>query len=134
MKLLDKIDAIQLEITVQVKLEEREAQQEESYGEIEIVSPSWLQEQTQLLKFQESICDSLINMTTQLIDGRVELTQEIDQFGSDIHDLEVDLNKKIEALEAQLPIVVDDDQLVEQKEEFQSFNYTLFLNIDVEKE
>ncbi|KAG5587011.1 hypothetical protein H5410_047445 [Solanum commersonii] len=29
---------------------------------------------------------------------------------------------------------MDDDQLVEQKEEFQPFNYILFLNIDVEKE
>uniref|UniRef100_A0A0V0IYI3 Putative ovule protein n=1 Tax=Solanum chacoense TaxID=4108 RepID=A0A0V0IYI3_SOLCH len=73
-------------------------------------------------------------MTTQLIEGRVELTQEINQFGSDIHDLEANLNKKIEASEAQLPNVVDDDQLVEQKEEFQPFSYTLFLNIDVEKE
>ncbi|KAG5611609.1 hypothetical protein H5410_022890 [Solanum commersonii] len=73
-------------------------------------------------------------MTTQLIEGRVELTQEIDQFSSDINDLEAHLNKKIKASEAKLPIVVDDDQLVEQKEEFQPFNYTLFLNIDVEKE
>ncbi|KAG5606319.1 hypothetical protein H5410_027811, partial [Solanum commersonii] len=48
--------------------------------------------------------------------------------------MESHLNKKIEASEAQLPIVVDDDQLVGKKEEFQPFNYTLFLNIDVEKE
>uniref|UniRef100_M1DKI1 Uncharacterized protein n=1 Tax=Solanum tuberosum TaxID=4113 RepID=M1DKI1_SOLTU len=134
MKLLDKLDAIQLEIAVLAKFEEREAQQGESYEEAKIVSQSWLQEQTQLLKFQESICDGLTYMTTQLIEGRVELTQEIDQFGSDIHDLEAHLNKKIEASEAQLPIVVDDDPLVEQKEEVQPFNYTLFLNIDVEKE
>ncbi|KAG5609988.1 hypothetical protein H5410_021269 [Solanum commersonii] len=132
-KFLDELDAIQLEITVLAKLEEIGAQHGESYGETEIVSQSWLQEQTQHLKFQESIHDGLTFRTTQLIEGRVELTQEIDQFGSDIHDLEADLNKKIEAFEAQLPIVVDDDQLVEQKEEFQPFNYTLFLNIDVEK-
>ena len=130
MKLWYALDAIQLEITVL----EIAAQQRESYEEAEIVSQSWLQEQTQLLKFHESICDGLTYMTTQLIEGRVELTQEIDQFGSDIHDLEAHLNKKIEASEAQLPIVVDDDQLVEQKEEFQPFNYILFLNIDVEKE
>jgi len=55
-------------------------------------------------------------MTTQLIGGRVELTQEKDQFGSNIHDLEAHLNKKIEESKAQLPIVVDDDQLVDQKE------------------
>ncbi|KAG5609355.1 hypothetical protein H5410_020636 [Solanum commersonii] len=73
-------------------------------------------------------------MTIQLIEGRVELTQEIDQFGLDIHDLEIHLNKKIEASNAQLSIVVDDDQQVEQKEEFQPLNYTLFFNIDVEKE
>ena len=73
-------------------------------------------------------------MTIQLIKGRVELTQDIDQFVSDIHDLEAHLNKKIEASDAQLSIVVDDDQQVEQKEEFQPLNYTLFLNIDVEKE
>ncbi|KAG5605198.1 hypothetical protein H5410_026690 [Solanum commersonii] len=79
------------------KLEEIETQQGESYEETEIVSQSWLQEQTKLLKFHESICDSLTYMTTQLIEGRVELTQEIDQFGSDIHDLEAHLNKKIEA-------------------------------------
>ncbi|KAG5620135.1 hypothetical protein H5410_005353 [Solanum commersonii] len=134
MKLLGKLDAIQLKITIQTKLEESETQQGENYGETEIVSQSSLQEQTQLLKFQESICDGLIYMATQLIEGRVELTQEIDQFGSDIHDLEVDLNKKIEASEAQLPIVMDNDQLVEQKEKFQPFNYTLFVNIDVKKE
>uniref|UniRef100_M1E0V5 Uncharacterized protein n=1 Tax=Solanum tuberosum TaxID=4113 RepID=M1E0V5_SOLTU len=69
----------------------------------------------------------------EIIEGRVELTQEIDQFGSDIHDLETHLNKKIEASDAQLSIVVDDDQQVEQKEEFQPLNYTLFLNINVEK-
>ncbi|KAG5615147.1 hypothetical protein H5410_014971 [Solanum commersonii] len=72
LKLLDKLDAIQLEITVQAKLEEIEAQQGESYGEIEIVSKFWLQKQTQLLKFQESISDGLIYMPTQLIEGRVQ--------------------------------------------------------------
>ena len=36
--------------------------------------------------------------------------------------------------EAKLSIVLDNDQLVEQKEKFQPFNYTLFLNSDVEKE
>ncbi|KAG5615146.1 hypothetical protein H5410_014970 [Solanum commersonii] len=40
----------------------------------------------------------------------------------------------LEASNVQSPIVVDDDQLVEQKEEFQPFNYILFLNVDVEKE
>jgi len=40
MKLLDKLDAIQLEITVQAKLQDREAQQGESYEEAEIVSQS----------------------------------------------------------------------------------------------
>ncbi|KAG5579333.1 hypothetical protein H5410_049960 [Solanum commersonii] len=120
MKLLDKLDTIQLEITIQAELEEIEAQQGERYGETEIL--------------QESIRDGLTYMTTQLIEGRVELTQEIDQFGSDIHELETDLNKKIEASEAQLPIVVDDDQLVKKKEEFHPFNYSLFLNINIEKE
>ncbi|KAG5599810.1 hypothetical protein H5410_031180 [Solanum commersonii] len=120
MKLLDKLEAIQLEITILGKLEEEiESQQGESYEEIEIVSQSSLQEQTQLLKFQESICDGLRYMTTQLIGGRVDLTHEINQFGLDIHDIEAHLNKKIEASEAQLPIVVDDYQLVEKKEEFQ---------------
>ncbi|KAG5595032.1 hypothetical protein H5410_036264 [Solanum commersonii] len=132
MKLLDKLDVIQLEIIVLAKLEEEiESQQEEIYEEREIVSQSWLQEQTQLLKFQESISDGLTYMITQLIEGRVELTEEIDQFGLDIHDLKARLNKTIEASEFQLSIVVDEDQLVEQKEEFQPFNYTLFLNIDV---
>ncbi|KAG5589958.1 hypothetical protein H5410_040472 [Solanum commersonii] len=134
MRLLDKLDVIQLEITIQDELEEIEAQQGESYRETKIVSQYWIQGQTQLLKFQESIRDGLTHMTTQLIEERVELTQEIYQFGSDIHDLETHLNKKIEASDAQLPIVVDNDQLVEQKEEFQPFNYTLFFNIDVEKE
>ncbi|KAG5606271.1 hypothetical protein H5410_027763 [Solanum commersonii] len=55
-------------------------------------------------------------MTTKRIEGRA------------------DLNKKIEASKAQFPIVVDDDQLVEKKEEFYLFKYTLFLNIHVEKE
>ena len=36
--------------------------------------------------------------------------------------------------EAKLSIVLDNDQLVEQKGKFQPFNYTLFLNSDVEKE
>ncbi|KAG5615124.1 hypothetical protein H5410_014948 [Solanum commersonii] len=134
MKFLYKLDAIQLEIIAQAELEEIAAQQRESYEEAEIVSQSWLQEQTQLLKFHVSIRDGLTYMTSQLIEGRVELTKEIDQFGSDIHDLETHLNKNIEAFDAQLSIVVDDDQQVEQKEEFQPLNYTLFLNINVEKE
>ncbi|KAG5606270.1 hypothetical protein H5410_027762 [Solanum commersonii] len=46
MKLLDHLDASQREITVQAKLEEIEYQQGESYGETEILSQSWLQEQT----------------------------------------------------------------------------------------
>ncbi|WMV07663.1 hypothetical protein MTR67_001048, partial [Solanum verrucosum] len=33
-------------------------------------------------------------MTTQLIEGRVDLTQEIDLFGSDIYDLEIHLKKR----------------------------------------
>ncbi|KAG5609847.1 hypothetical protein H5410_021128 [Solanum commersonii] len=130
MKFLYELGAIQLEITDL----EIATQQRESYEEAEIVSQSWLQEQTQLLKFHESIRDGLTYMTRQLIEGRVELTQDIDQFGSDIHDLEAHLNKKIEAYDAQLLIIVDDDQLVEQKEEFQPFNYILFLNNNVEKE
>ncbi|KAG5632816.1 hypothetical protein H5410_004533 [Solanum commersonii] len=134
MKLLDELDAIQLEIIVLAKLEEIAAQQSKNYGETEIVSQYWIQGQTQLLKLEKSIRDGLTYMTTQLIEGRVDPTQEIDQFGLDIHDLETHLNKKIEASDAQLPIVLDNDQLVEQKEEFQPFNYTLFLNINIEKE
>ena len=42
MKLLDKLDAILLEIKVQAKLEEIEAQQGEIYGETEIVNQSWI--------------------------------------------------------------------------------------------
>ncbi|KAG5619851.1 hypothetical protein H5410_005069 [Solanum commersonii] len=61
----------------------------------------------------------VVNMFNGMVvlNRRVELTQEIDQFGSDIHDLEAYLNKKIEASQSQLPSSVDDDQLVEQKEE-----------------
>jgi len=43
----------------------------------------------------------------------------MDQFGSDIHDLEARLNKKIEASDDQSPIVMDDDQLVEKNETIQ---------------
>ncbi|KAG5591341.1 hypothetical protein H5410_041855 [Solanum commersonii] len=117
----------------EVKNAKQEARNVNSLMEY-IVRQSWLQEQTKLLKFQESVYDGLTYMTTQLIEGTVELTQEIDQFGSYIHDLEAHLNKKIEASDVQSPIVVDDDQLVEQKEEFQPFNYTLFLKIEVKKE
>ncbi|KAG5611538.1 hypothetical protein H5410_022819 [Solanum commersonii] len=70
----------------------------ESYEEVEIVSQSWLQEQTQHLKFHESIRDGLTYMTSQLIEERLELTQEIDQFGSDIHDLKTHLNKRLRRL------------------------------------
>ena len=92
----------------------------------------WLQEQTKLLKFHESICDGVTFMTTQLIEGRVELTQNIYQFRSDIHDFEAHLNKKIEVYDSQLIIVLNNDPLVEQQ--FQPFIYTLFHNIDAEKE
>ncbi|KAG5610505.1 hypothetical protein H5410_021786 [Solanum commersonii] len=81
MKFLYELDAIQLEITALAELEEIAAQQRESYEEAEIVSQSWLQEQTQLIKFHESIRDGLTYMTSQLIEGRVELRQEIDRFG-----------------------------------------------------
>ncbi|KAG5619567.1 hypothetical protein H5410_004785 [Solanum commersonii] len=99
------LDAIQLEI---IDLEIA-AQQRESYEKAEIVSQFWLQEQTQLIKFHESIHDGLTYMISQLIEGRVELIQDIDQFDSDIHDLDAHLNKMIKA---------SDDQLVEKKEEF----------------
>uniref|UniRef100_M1DXT4 Uncharacterized protein n=1 Tax=Solanum tuberosum TaxID=4113 RepID=M1DXT4_SOLTU len=125
-----ELDAIQSEMNDL----EIATQQRESYEEAEIVSQSWLQEQTELLKFHEYIRDGLTCMKIQLIEGRVELTEDIDQFGSHIHDLEAHLIKKIEASDAKLLIVVDDDQLVEKKKKFQAFNYTLFLNIDVEKE
>ncbi|KAH0724761.1 hypothetical protein KY284_000626 [Solanum tuberosum] len=97
MELQAKVDADQLQVTglANTPLKENiESQQEESYEEVEIVSQSWLQEQTQLLKFQKSIRDGLTYMTTQLIEGRVDLTQEIDLFGSDIYDLEIHLKKR----------------------------------------
>lgn len=94
MKVEDVPDAIQLEITGL----EIVAQQTESYEEAKKVSQSWPQEQTQLLKFQESIRDGLTYMTIQLIEGRVELTQEIDQYNSYIHDLEANLKKRLRRL------------------------------------
>ena len=42
MKLVDKLDAIPLEMIVQHELEEIEAQQGEIYGETEIVNQSWI--------------------------------------------------------------------------------------------
>lgn len=42
---------------------------------------SWLQEHFQLLKFHESIRNGLTYMKTQLIEGRTDLTQDIDKFG-----------------------------------------------------
>uniref|UniRef100_M1DTZ9 Uncharacterized protein n=1 Tax=Solanum tuberosum TaxID=4113 RepID=M1DTZ9_SOLTU len=150
MKLQAKFDAYTLQsvglANTQLK-EEIESQQGESCEEEEInfrwvsvylfgwrVSQSWLQEQAQLLKFQESIHDDLIYMKTQLTKGRVELRQEIDQFGKDIQDLEDHLNKKVEVFDVKSPIVVDDDQLVDQKEKIQPFNYIVFLNVNIEKE
>ncbi|KAG5629624.1 hypothetical protein H5410_001341 [Solanum commersonii] len=98
MELQAKVDADQLQVTglANTQLKENiDSQQEESYEKAEIVSQSCLQEQTQLLKFQKSIRDGLTYKTTQLIEGRVDLTQEIDLFGSDIYDLEIHLKKRL---------------------------------------
>lgn len=45
--------------------------------------------------FYESIYDGLTYMKTQLIERRVELTEDIDQFCSGIHGLDAHLNKNI---------------------------------------
>ena len=44
------------------------------------------------------------------------------------------MSKKIEVSEAQLPIVMYDDQLMEKQEDFYPLNYTLYHNINVKKE
>lgn len=104
---------------------ESEFQLENNFEEADIVSQSWLEEQAQLIKSHEFLRDGLSNMTEQLIEGRTELRQEIDQFGSDIHDLQTKLNEKVEASDALQPIFVDTGQLVEQKEEFQVFDQNI---------
>jgi len=73
-------------------------------------------------------------MTEQLIEGRTELKQEIDQFGLDIHDLQGQLNKKVEASDALQPIIVDTSQLMERKEEFQLFDHNIINNAKVDEE
>lgn len=66
MKLVDKLDAIPLEMIVQHELEEIEAQKGETYEERDIVPQCWIQGQTRFLKIKESIHDGLTYMKTQL--------------------------------------------------------------------
>lgn len=54
-----------------------------------------------LLEEYEGFRDKIINGMQHFIEGRAELEQEIDQFGSSIHDLEAQLSAKIDACNAQ---------------------------------
>ncbi|MCE0482301.1 hypothetical protein HAX54_040967, partial [Datura stramonium] len=65
--------------------------------------------------------------------GRIECKQEIDQFGSRIHDLQALLNEKVEAFEGQLQSVVDTSQCMEQEEQSQPLAYSFLANVDIEK-
>ncbi|MCD7471506.1 hypothetical protein HAX54_011985 [Datura stramonium] len=67
------------------------------------------------------------------VEGRIDLKQEIGQFGSSIHDLQDLLNEKVEASEAQLQSVVDTSQCIEEKKESQPLDYSLLANVDVEE-
>ena len=68
MKLVDKLDAIPLELIVQHELEEIESEQGESYGENEIVSQYWIHGRIPLLRIEESIRDETTYYTTHLIE------------------------------------------------------------------
>nr|XP_033512154.1 uncharacterized protein LOC104096693 [Nicotiana tomentosiformis]XP_033512155.1 uncharacterized protein LOC104096693 [Nicotiana tomentosiformis] len=113
--------------------EKSEFPQEDNFEEAAIVSQSWLEEQAQLIKFYGFLRNGLSNMTEQLIKGKPELKQEVDQFGSDIHDLQAKLNQKVEASDALQPIVVDTGQLVKQKEEFQLFDHNIINDAKVKE-
>ncbi|MCE3049806.1 hypothetical protein HAX54_045817 [Datura stramonium] len=67
------------------------------------------------------------------LEGRIELRQEIDQFGSSIHDLQGLLNEKVEASEAQLQSVINTGQCMEQEEEAQPLDDSLLVDAYVEE-
>ncbi|MCD7458251.1 hypothetical protein HAX54_037676 [Datura stramonium] len=67
------------------------------------------------------------------VEGRIELRQEIDQFGSSIHDLQGLLNENIEASEAHFQSVMDTSQCMKQEEESQPLNDSLLVDVDVEE-
>ncbi|MCE3215063.1 hypothetical protein HAX54_000718 [Datura stramonium] len=62
------------------------------------------------------------------VEGRIELKQDIGQFGSSIHDLQGLLN----ASETQLQSVVDTSQCMKQEEEAQPLDYSFLADADVE--
>lgn len=61
----------------------------------------------------EGINVELTKMVETCNEGRIEFSQEVNQFSLDIHSLQAHLNKKVEGSDAQ-PLV-DNEQLVEQK-------------------
>ncbi|MCD7457521.1 hypothetical protein HAX54_035312 [Datura stramonium] len=67
------------------------------------------------------------------VEGRIDPRQEIDQFGSSIHDLQGLLNEKVEASESQLQRVVDSSQYIEQEKESEPLDDTLLVDDDVEE-
>ncbi|MCE3052342.1 hypothetical protein HAX54_052350, partial [Datura stramonium] len=59
------------------------------------------------------------------MEARIEIKQEIDQFGSTIHNLQ---GLFVEVSETQLQSVVDTSQCIEQEEQSQPLDYSLLVD------
>ncbi|XP_059292620.1 B3 domain-containing transcription repressor VAL1-like [Lycium ferocissimum] len=103
------------------------------FYKVDVVSDTWLLVRAHRLDVWGDYLDEIISDMTYFMEERTKLGQEIDQFGSDIYDLQAQINKKVEVSDAQPPIVMDTGQLVEQIEEFQPFDQILVDDAYVEE-
>ncbi|MCD9644132.1 hypothetical protein HAX54_032118 [Datura stramonium] len=67
------------------------------------------------------------------MERNIEVKQEIDQFGSSIHNLQGLLYEKVEESEAQLQSFVDTSQCMEKKEESQPLDYSSLVYVAIEE-
>lgn len=81
--------------------EESEYQQTDNFEKVEILSHMSLVEQSERLEIYEAQREEITNEMRYFIEGRAKLGQEIDKFGTTIHDLEAQLNTKVDASNAQ---------------------------------
>ncbi|XP_070039277.1 uncharacterized protein [Nicotiana tomentosiformis] len=76
-------------------------QQENNFEKEEILSQTWRVEQAERLEIYETQCEEITNEMRYIIEVRVELGQEIDKFGTTIHNLEAQLNAKVDTSNSQ---------------------------------
>jgi len=120
--------------------EDSEYQQEENFEKEEILSQTWLVEQAERLEIYEAQREKITDGIQDLIEGRAKIGQEIEKFGTAIHDLGAQLIAKVDASNAQQnssELCETEKELIRQFEELklesQSFERTFINDVHVEE-